>query len=97
MKYLIFAIVLLISGCAPTQKYGTMLDSWMGASAEKLILSWGIPQNTFIMSNGNKVIEYSRNRISRINNISIYCRTTFIINKGMIINWSWTGNDCKSK
>jgi len=56
----LFALAILLSGCATTAKYEALLNTWTGCSEESLIASWGTPQNEYHMSNGKKVIEYAR-------------------------------------
>ncbi|MFA5286898.1 MAG: hypothetical protein WC394_01325, partial [Candidatus Omnitrophota bacterium] len=54
MKKLIylFALLILLSGCATTRRYSALLDTWIGSNEESLIASWGAPQNVYYMSNG---------------------------------------------
>ena len=30
------------------------------------------------------------------NNFDLYCQTTFVVSEGIITDWSFTGNNCKS-
>ena len=56
---LIVALVtLVLAGCATTAKYEKILDAWVGHSTDELIRSWGPPQNTSALQNGDHVIEY---------------------------------------
>ncbi len=54
------AILLLISSCATTANYETILNSWVGAPVDTLVSSWGPPQSSFPLSNNGYVIEYVR-------------------------------------
>lgn len=38
--------------------YREVLGTWIGASIDDLMLRWGEPDKTFILSNGNTVYEY---------------------------------------
>ena len=60
MKKLIylFVMVMLVSGCATTAKYEAKLNTWIGASEDSLIASWGVPDKTYDMRDGKKAIEY---------------------------------------
>jgi hypothetical protein len=60
MKKLIylFVMVMLVSGCATTAKYESKLNTWIGASEDSLIASWGVPDKTYEMRDGKKAIEY---------------------------------------
>lgn len=52
------ALISLISGCATTKNYESILDTWLGSSADDLVASWGPPQNSYTLSDGGKVLEY---------------------------------------
>jgi hypothetical protein len=51
-------MVMLVSGCATTVKYEAKLNTWIGASEDALIASWGVPNKTYEMRDGKKAIEY---------------------------------------
>lgn len=54
----IFVMLMLVSGCATTAKYEAKLNTWVGASEDSLIASWGIPDKTYDMRDGKKAIGY---------------------------------------
>ena len=56
----LFAMVALLSGCASTVKYEAKLNNWIGASEDSLVASWGVPNKTYNMDNGKKVMEFVR-------------------------------------
>ena len=49
-------------GCATTANYEAALNSWVGVNADQLVSKWGPPQNTFPLSSGGRVLEYSKQR-----------------------------------
>jgi len=55
---LLLVLCLGLSGCATTAKYDTKLNTWIGASEDSLIASWGVPNKEYRMSDGKKAIEY---------------------------------------
>jgi len=57
-KILATVSVILLAGCATTANYEKILSSWVGASVDSLVSSWGPPQSSFELSDGSKVIEY---------------------------------------
>jgi len=62
MKFVIVAaslLSLLISGCATTANYETVLNSWKGQNINDLINVWGYPINSYKIPNGNMVYVYS--------------------------------------
>lgn len=60
MKNLIylFAMTMLLSGCASTVKYEAKLNNLIGSSENALVASWGVPNKTYALDNGKKSIEY---------------------------------------
>jgi hypothetical protein len=63
-----YATILLISvlsaGCVTTaqkkEKFSQDLDSWIGKSADDLVVAKGPPTSTFQLSSGGRVFEYSK-------------------------------------
>lgn len=51
-------LAIVLSGCATTAKYEEVLNSWVGADVNRLVSSWGYPQNSFKAPNGNTVYVY---------------------------------------
>lgn len=56
----LFAMLMLVSGCATTKKYEAKLDTWIGASEDSLIASWGVPNKAYNMLDGKRAVEYVR-------------------------------------
>lgn len=59
------AIVLLLfvlSSCATTANYEKILQSWVGFNVDNLVMKWGPPANSFPLSDGGRVLEYSNQR-----------------------------------
>jgi len=65
-----FTFIALLFGCATTANYEKMLSSWMGASADSLVQSWGPPDNSYQLSDGGKVLTYNKSR-----NMTLYTQT----------------------
>lgn len=60
-KYIwLLALIITVSGCATTAKYGEVLDSWVGHNINELVDSWGYPSSNFTAPNGNIVYVYSK-------------------------------------
>ena len=51
-------VILLGSGCATRSNYEQILNSWLGAPAERLVERWGAPISTFRTPNGNEIYVY---------------------------------------
>jgi hypothetical protein len=75
MKNLKFFVVLsvVLSGCATTENYEKILNSWVGSNADNLVMKWGPPANFYPLSNGGRVIEYNTQR-----NVQIGGYTTIV-------------------
>ncbi len=61
-KILLVLFCVGLAGCATTKGYEAVLNSWVGNNESSLISSWGSPQNSYVMANGQRVIEYVRGR-----------------------------------
>ena len=57
-KILVLLLCLGLSGCATIAKYEAKLNTWVGASEDSLIASWGVPDKIYNMRDGKKAIEY---------------------------------------
>jgi hypothetical protein len=97
----------VLSGCATTKNYESILDSWIGADVDELVLTWGSPHSTQELCSGNTIIEYHDRRIVFIpgsfaipaigppQNYIFYCKTRFVIDQsGIVTTWDWEGDDC---
>ena len=50
--------LLLVCGCATTAKYDAKLNTWVGASEDSLVASWGVPDKTYTLGSGKRAIEF---------------------------------------
>lgn len=62
----IVGLSLLAVGCASTENYEEILQSWVGKHEDQLINAWGVPNGTHTMTSGKKVIEYRDNRTAQM-------------------------------
>jgi hypothetical protein len=58
--------VALLAGCASAERYEAILDSWIGVHVDRLVVRWGPPQDSFTLSDGGSVIEYTSRRTEQI-------------------------------
>lgn len=58
-------LTLLISGCTTAQPVNVQaeLDTWVGHDADRLVRSWGAPDRSYDFKDGNRVMEYEKNRV----------------------------------
>ena len=109
------AVALILAGCATSLQYGNMLNTWVGNSEENLVKTWGIPSRTYMMADGQKMIEYNNsqdtvnyqtpatyksgglfNLHTKKNKSPKVCKTTFLINDGVVTSWKFFGQGCVS-
>jgi hypothetical protein len=53
-------LVMTLSGCATTEGYQAVLQTWVGDSTDHLVSVWGIPQQEYRQDGGGKVLQYER-------------------------------------
>ena len=58
----IITSVLLLSSCATTKQYKAKLNSWHNHNINQFVSSWGYPDATMKMPNGNTVYIYKTNQ-----------------------------------
>lgn len=109
-KWNLWIIVLLLTtGCATLGGYDDMVSSWVGGTADELIMAWGPPVREAKLSNGGRVLEYYDTQSTTYSGnaqaaygqspvpetIQYTCRTTFTVSpSGRISTYSWYGNNC---
>ena len=59
---IIVTLAIGLAGCATTANYEKILSSWVGSNADNLVMRWGPPSNSYPLSNGGRVLEYSNQR-----------------------------------
>jgi len=71
---------------ARIEKFEAALSTWVGAPADALISSWGIPERSLDLGHGGKVFEFvSGWRLGK-------CTTSFTTNsEGIVTHWTWKG------
>ena len=104
--WILIVMIFLSHGCATTANYEKKLDSWKGSHINKLIDSWGYPDNSFKAPNGNTVYVYRTSRTLgyQIPNTAIIapinksCTTWIESNdEQIIVDWRTKGNECVAK
>jgi hypothetical protein len=95
---MIFCMALILGGCATSEGYKKIVDSWMGATEEKLIAQWGVPANVYQLNATDKVFTYEESSQGMIsgNVVTYSCRTDFTIRDGVVVNWQFKGNKCNA-
>jgi hypothetical protein len=122
MIRLLAALLLLgLMGCATTEKYEALLQTWIGSEEIDLVRSWGPPDQVYEVQDRKFIVYHSQRSVyipgtspsystSFIGNqayttqsggspgrtVDMRCATTFELKDGIIVRWSWKGNDCTS-
>jgi hypothetical protein len=98
---------LALAGCATTNRYERMLQSWVGASADDLIETWGPPSAAAPLGDGGRILEWSwlggtvvyAQRLgygTLATGSQAWCQTSFRVDeRNRVIRWSWRGNSCR--
>lgn len=108
MNYaLCLLISALITGCAsyPTKaKLETKLQSWIGLPADKVVASWGQPDEMQTSYNGNRLMIYKSDyRVADDERLipsysQLKCTIAIELDKSnTIISYSKRGNNCTSR
>ncbi len=104
-----------LQGCTGTpignfvnnQRYETTSDvtaSWVGASEDSLVTSWGPPKNSHVMNDGSKVISYDYVWVSNTAHSAEWgwmpdytrCEQRFLVEGGVITRW-YSSGDCPKR
>jgi|GEM_PF-2527960 len=56
---IISASIVYVSGCATTQNYALTVYSWQNVNISQLYPSWGYPNSTQTLTNGNQLVTYN--------------------------------------
>lgn len=105
MKLIIYSLLCcFLASCATTGKFENKLKNWIGKSENDLISVQGIPNGTYSLNDGGKLVMYHLNGGSAVYPIgnmyfteNYWCKVTFTIDgTGTITNWKHEGNKCES-
>ena len=69
-NFLLLMGMLVLSGCATTEGYKKVANSWVGSHVDNLIASWGPPSNSYPLSTGGQVLQYSTQRSVQVGGIT---------------------------
>lgn len=64
--FVVFSIF-IVSGCATSEGYNRILNTWLNSDKQNLIETWGVPTSTYKMDDHIEYLSYSRTSISSIN------------------------------
>ncbi len=52
--------IALLIGCATQAKFQSKMDNFLGQSEASVVGTYGPPQNSYVLNDGSKVIQYTR-------------------------------------
>lgn len=70
------ALALSLAGCSfPTQQaYRDNVQSWVGRTADNLVMAWGAPDRSYDFSDGTRQLEYERQQTRYVAGAPVYDR-----------------------
>jgi hypothetical protein len=72
--------------------YEQTLQSWVDASEQDLVASWGVPDRSQRLSDGAQALEYRRVDADG----KLLCSTLFTADgSGIVRRWAYRGSDCR--
>jgi hypothetical protein len=96
-----------LSNLVTNQRYQTTSDitaSWVGATEDELVMSWGTPKGSHALSDGSKIISYNYAWLTNGSHsmewgyIPDYarCEQRFLVEKGILTRW-YSSGDCPKR
>lgn len=79
MKFFYLCLLLPLAGCATSEKYEAILDSWIGGTEKQLIRSWGAPDSVY-ESGDEKYLSYHDSKSGYVPGIAPTYQTQVIGN-----------------
>ncbi|MBC3949188.1 hypothetical protein [Pseudomonas folii] len=91
----------MLSGCSNSplgnllynQRFQTTEDvqaSWVGSSADDLVMSWGTPKNSYKMADGSSMLSYEYLWLAGAGGYNpryVWCVQRFLVEGGVITRW----------
>ncbi len=101
---------LLLVACATSGGFKAKLQSWMGQDANRLIMAWGPPSQTYDLPNGNRMYTWLwvGNTVAYANynaylnmvtagSVTRWCKASMTANpESQLIAWQFNGNACRA-
>ena len=75
MKHILLLALVMVAGCATTEKYEESLRSWVGSSPDQLISQWGPPDSSFTTGTST-YLTYSQGRTYNVPGVAPTYQTT---------------------
>lgn len=86
------AATLACASTPPPSGYPEQVSRWEGGSEADLISTWGMPQNTHVLADGGRIIEYRNSGEDESP-----CTTRFTLDpSGTIVRWWYVGVSCSA-
>ena len=90
VKFLGFVSLFLLLGCSSTKNTQKIMDSWLGATVQSLIMSWGPPHSRTSDGANGEVLTFVQHAVYRTMNQTAHVWTytyMYADAKGIIYRW----------
>lgn len=95
-------IMLSLCACATESAYIKYVNGFIGYTKDDIIETFGLPSENYT-ANGKEFLTYKQNLGNYVyvnqygfgGTESYYCNTTYILEKGKVTNFKYSGNACK--
>ena len=108
--FAIFLSVVAVAACATTENFEKHLQNFVGHSEDELIHTYGVPDSSFPLANGDHAVAWNRsfgattqvNRLPHSHTATETttvdsCKITFFVGADHIVkSWLHNGNSCQS-
>ncbi|RMQ47717.1 hypothetical protein ALQ04_04077 [Pseudomonas cichorii] len=106
MRFLAVVLAALaLQGCSNTplgnllnnERFQTTRDvqaSWVGSSADELVMSWGTPKSSYAMAGGANMLSYEYLWLEGAGDYNpqyVWCVQRFLVENGIITRWGLSG------
>lgn len=100
MKKIASAVLaVMVAGCATPSEQGfqNKISAWKGKSEIQVVQRFGAPQGTYAVD-GKKILSYKDDKIATLygGGVQLNCDVNFTVERGIVSNVSYAGNNCTS-
>ena len=102
MKRFYLIAILSLCACASEKAYVEYINSFIGYTKDDVLETFGLPDEDY-KANGKEFLTYKQNLGNYVyvnqyglgGTESYYCNTTYILEKGKVASFKYSGNACK--
>ena len=98
-KFAVVVAAVALAGCATPSEQGfqNKISAWKGKPEIQVVQRFGAPQGSYSVD-GKKVLSYKDDKIATLYGgvVQLNCDVNFTIERGIVSNVSYAGNNCTS-